>query len=72
MKSHLSVPNNTKYLVPSKTLRNLSILSNLIRKSLATIKVLCEMFETKIFSFDFSSIKIFSRSKSSNLIMSSK
>ena len=43
MVSYLSGPNNTKYLVPSKTLTNPFILSNLIRKIFAPIKVLYEI-----------------------------
>ena len=39
MKSYFSPPNNTKYLVPSVTLINPSILLNLIPKGLASIKV---------------------------------
>ena len=72
MESYFSLPNNTKYLVPSYTLINPSILSNLMGKRLAPIKFLYEMLEAKIFSHHFSSIKISSRSKSSILIMSSK
>ena len=71
MKSYFSLPNNTKYLVPSQTLTNPSILLNLICKDLASIKVLHEMLKSKIFLYDFSSIKI-SRSRFSILIMSSK
>ena len=39
MKSYFSLPNNTKYLVPSKTLINPSNSSNLICKGLAAIKL---------------------------------
>ena len=70
MESYFSAPNNTKYLVSSETLINPSILLNVICKGFKPIKILYQMLETKIFSFDFSSIKILSRSKSSNLIMS--
>ena len=72
MKSYFSLPNNTKYLAPSKTLINPTILSNLIREGLKSIKLLYGMLRNKIFSRDFSSIKMLSRSKSSVLIMSSK
>ena len=37
MKSYFSPPNNTKYLVPSYTLINPTILSNLIRNDLSPI-----------------------------------
>ena len=43
MQSNLSLPNNTKYLVPSKTLIKPSTLSNLRRNGFAWIKVLYEM-----------------------------
>ena len=59
MTSYFSGLNNTKYLVPSQTLINLSILSNLIRKGLAPIKLLYGMLQTKIFSYNFSSIKCY-------------
>ena len=72
MKSYFSLPNNTKYLAPSKTLINPTILSNLIREGLKSIKLLYGMLRNKIFSRDFSSIKMLSRSKSSVLIMPSK
>ena len=42
-KLYFSLPNNTKYLVPSKTLIKRSILSNLIHKSLALVKLLYKM-----------------------------
>ena len=45
---------------------NLSVLSNLIRQGFGSIKVICEMSWIKIFSCDLLSIKILSRSKSSN------
>ena len=45
---------------------------NLIHKGFEPIKALYEMSYIKIFSCDFSSIKILSISKSSNLIMSLK
>ena len=54
------------------SLINPSILSNLIRKGFAPIKVFYEMSSIKIFLCDFSSIKLLSKSKSSNLIISSK
>ena len=63
MKSYFSPPNNIKFLVPSETLIDPSILLNLIRKDLARIKVLYEMLYTKIFSYDFLSIKIFFKIK---------
>ena len=72
MKSYFSLPNNTKYLAPSKTLINPTILSNLIPEGLKSIKLLYGMLRNKIFSRDFLSIKMLSRSKSSVLIMSSK
>ena len=43
MESHFPFPNNTKYLVSSSTLTIPSILSNLIRKGLQSIKLLHEM-----------------------------
>ena len=43
MESYFQLPNNTKYLVPSKTLIDSSISSKLVRKGLA-IKFLYEMF----------------------------
>ena len=59
MKSYFSLPNNTKYLAPSKTLINPTILSNLIREGLKSIKLLYGMLRNKIFSRDFSSIKCY-------------
>ena len=41
---------------------------NLICKGLAAIKNLYEMLQTKIFSYDVSSIKILSISKSFNIL----
>ena len=43
MELYFSLSNNSKYLVPSETLINLSILLKLIRKHLESIKVLYEM-----------------------------
>ena len=51
MASYFSVPNKTKYLFPSQTLRNPSILSNLMWNDFATTKVLYEMSHIKTFSF---------------------
>ena len=67
--SYFVVPNNV-YLVPSQILIIPSILLNLICKDFEPIKVLYKM-SNRIFSCDFSSIKI-SRLKSSNLIVSLK
>ena len=53
MKLYILAPNKTKYLVPSKTLINPSILLNLIRKDSAPITLLYEMLQTKIFPHDF-------------------
>ena len=58
----LTGPNNTKYLVLSKTLINPYTLSNLISNGFVPIKVF----------YDFSSSKVLSKLKSSILIMSSK
>ena len=43
MESYFSLPNDTKYLVPSETLIDPSILLNLIPKCLESIKRLHEM-----------------------------
>ena len=50
MSSYFSEPNNTKYLLPSKILRNPSMLSNLMRKVFGPIKALYKMPQIKIFS----------------------
>ena len=78
MTSYFSEPNNVKYLVPSHLVPSSiqvfiipSILKNLIRKGFGLIKVLYEMSEIKL-SCGFSSIKILSRLKFSNLMVSSK
>ena len=68
--SYFVVPNNV-YLVPSQILIIPSVLLNLICKDFEPIKVLYKMSNMRIFSCDFSSIKI-SRLKSSNLIVSLK
>ena len=60
--------NNVKYPVPSKTLINLSTLSNLICNDFAAIKVLYEISQIKISPHNFSSNKILSKLKSSILI----
>ena len=67
-------PSNTKYLGPSEILINPSILSCLICKGFGPINVMksYEMSQIKIFSCDFPSIDILSRSKSSDIIMASK
>ena len=57
MASYFSVPNKTKYLFPSQTLRNPSILSNLMWNDFATTKVLYEMSHIKTFSYDFRPIR---------------
>ena len=72
MASYFSVPNNTKYVFPLKILINPSILSSLIRIGFVPIKFLYEILYTKMFSYDFSSIKILSKLKSSVLVKSSK
>ena len=48
------------------------MLSTQLRKGLAAIQLLYEMLQTKMLSYDFPSIKVLSRLKSLNLIMSSK
>ena len=72
MASYFLGPNNTKYVVPSQTLKNPCTLSNIIHNGFAPVKVLYEISETKIFSHDFSSNKILSKSKFSSCIMSSE
>ena len=64
--------NNAKYLLPLQTLIDPSILSSLICNGFAPIKVLYKMSLIKVFLYDFSSVRILSKSKYSNLIMSSK
>ena len=72
MASYVLGLNNTKYLVPLQNPINPSILSNLICNGFAPIKVLYKMSQIKKISYNFSSIKISSKSKFLNLIMSSK
>ena len=43
-----------------------------LQNGFESIKILYEMLQTKMFSYDVSSIKTLLRTKSSNLIMSSK
>ena len=69
MESYFSPPNNTKYLISSKTLINPFILLNLTGKGLVPIKILYEILQNKIFLHDFSSIKTLSRSKLSKLVI---
>ena len=49
MESYPSLPNNVKYLVPSETLINPSILSNLIRKDLEQIHFCVKYYKLKYF-----------------------
>ena len=43
MESYFSLPNNIKCLVPSETLIDPSILLNIIRKDLESVKILYEI-----------------------------
>ena len=59
-------------MLPSRTIINPSILSNLIHNGFGHVYVLYEMSETKTFLYDFISNKILLKLMSVPLVISSK